>query len=83
MNSLEIIGILQNNLKHKENEIKVMETNHMKEVHELMQKLQDVRSGDTGKSLQAADRNVSSWMPVCREFSRDIFHMTEVSVRTL
>ena len=35
------------------------------------------------KELQAADRNVSSWMPVCREFSRDIFHMTEVSVRTL
>ena len=48
-----------------------------------MQKLQDVRSGASGKSLQAADRNVSSWMPVCREFSRDIFHMTEVSVRTL
>ena len=48
-----------------------------------MQKLQDVRSGATGKSLQAADRNVSSWMPVCREFSQDIFHMTEVSVRTL
>ena len=45
--------------------------------------IQDVRSGASGKSLQAADRNVSSWMPVCREFSQDIFHMTEVSVRTL
>ncbi len=48
-----------------------------------MRKLQDVRSGATGKSLQVADRNVSSWMPVCREFSQGIFHMTEVSVRTL
>ena len=28
-------------------------------------------------NLARPDRNVSSWMPVCREFSRDIFHMTE------
>ena len=33
-----------------------------------MRKLPDVRSGATGKSLQAADRNVSSWMPVCENF---------------